>query len=655
MFKLAQAVKQSYYQEMDDKDSKIARRKTIYRWLDKRELSKDASEDAKEWHDRIVLPEKVFKEFMENGHWYANATQEKEAILRYRKSNLPLKKIQNFVREYINNCTFFSAIIDQESNNDNNLEFEWAAYIPCSCSRFSPDGKRLAIDHKGSITIYNSVSGKKLLGPYPHYSFKFSPDSKYLAIENKYGLIIYDFVSSKKIPDPNPCSYKFSPDSKLLAVYNQDSITIYYSVSGKKISVHYCSSYCSFEFSPDSKLLAIYDGGEVIIYNLKNGNKISDPYTCSYYHSYRFSPDSKRLAVYNHDGVTIHDFVNRTKILDSFFCLFSFSPDSKLLAIENKGSVIIYNPVNGNKISGPYLCSCNSDFPYIFSPDSKIIAIENKGRVTIYNPVNGDEIFGPIPCYFSYSYCPFDFSNDSKLLAIEDEDSVTIYNAVNGKKISVHYCSYCCSYGFTNDSKLLAIEDEDSVMVYDVMSSNKIFNLTSYSSSCSSCFFSPEGNLLAIDDKDSVTIYGPYAPLSVVPKKNKNFVPNTRHPELFDKKGQLKLSNDEFKKSLDSEYIMLDAFIDNGVCVHKKEETINLPKKYKRVFSAKQKYMFLQNMLKESIKEREKEKNNNHCMKFVTNIELFPLEIEKMIIRAYLQEHTSQLELDLNVEKANKK
>ena len=48
MFKLAQAVKQSYYQEMDDKDSKIARRKTIYRWLDKRKLSKDASEDAKE-------------------------------------------------------------------------------------------------------------------------------------------------------------------------------------------------------------------------------------------------------------------------------------------------------------------------------------------------------------------------------------------------------------------------------------------------------------------------------------------------------------------------------------------------------------------------------------------------------------------------------
>ena len=33
---------------MDDKDSKIARRKTIYRWLDKRKLSKDASEDAKE-------------------------------------------------------------------------------------------------------------------------------------------------------------------------------------------------------------------------------------------------------------------------------------------------------------------------------------------------------------------------------------------------------------------------------------------------------------------------------------------------------------------------------------------------------------------------------------------------------------------------------
>ena len=685
---IAQGFQPSYYVPKRDKNWKITRRKKLFVWLDERPLPKKASKGAKEWHDRIFVPKKLTSQFMVMGKWFPTATAEIKAIRKLQKSNLPIKPTQQLLKEYINRCTSFEAKIDHAKTSNN---YFWTASIPCSSSssssffKFSPDGKRIAAFDKDSVRIYEAASGKKIGDSIPSSSsssFKFSPDGKQLAVQNKDSVRIYDAESGKQIGASIPASssFKFSPDGKRIAAFDKDSVRIYDAASGKSImalpaSQSWTDSSSSFKFSADGKRFAVWEDeknptglykmfgskdapARVTLYEAASGKKIGDSIPSSSSSSFKFSPDGKQLAVQNKDSVRIYDAASGKQIGDSipssssFFSFFEFSADGKQLAVYDKGIIKIYEAGSGKPIGASIPCSSF----FKFSADGKQLAAYYQGSLTLYDTGSGKPIEASIPCSASSSSSFFKFSADGKQLAVQDKDSVTLYAAESGKSImaipaSQSWTDLSSSFKFSADGKQLAVQDKGIIKIYEAGSGKPIGASIPCSASSSSSFFkfSPDGKQLAVYDKGSVTLYGPYAPLVVAPKTDKNFVPKTLHTSLFSINGTLKISNTQFQASLDPSGIMVDKFIDNGVRVRRKLK----PNSYSTVLSSKQKYIVLQAIFQESLQETEKESQDDNQIttkqdyeEYTIAVESFPWQIEALIIAEYCPEILKGLELD---------
>ena len=662
---IAHGFKPTYYVQKRDKNWKITRRKKIFVCLDERPLPKESPKGAKEWYDRIFVPKKLTAQFMAMGKWYPSVTAEIKAIRKLQKSNLPLKPMQQLVKEYINRCTSFEAKIDHEKTSNN---YFWTASIPCGYKysfEFSPDGKRFAVWENLSVKLYDTDSGKQIGGAIPcgyEYSFRFSADGKRLAAQHNRSVTLYDADSGSQIGGSIPClshlSFRFNGYGKRLAAQHNRSVTLYDADSGKQIGGAIpCGYKYSFRFSADGKRLAFYQNNKkrpkisgfnffawekslVKLYNADSGKQIGGAIPCFSECSFEFSPDGKRLAAQHNRSITLYDADSGKKIGGAIPCQFSFrfSADGKRLAVYDKDIVKIYDAASGSQIGGSI--PCLSHLSFRFNGYGKRLAVYDKGLVKLYNADSGKQIGGAIPCGSEY---PFEFSPDGKRLAAQHNRSITLYDADSGKKIGGAIpCSYEYSFRFSGYGKRLAVFDKDIVKIYDAASGSQIGGSIPCLSHLS-FRFSRDSKHLLVQDKDSITLYGPYAPLTVVPKNNNNFVPDTLHPSLFSN-GTLKISNKQFQASLDLSGIMVDKFIDNGVGVRKK---------VKDVFSSKQKYIVLQAIFQESLKETEKEYLDDNQIttkqdyeEYTIAVESFPCEIEFLIIAEYLPEILPGLELE---------
>lgn len=177
---------------------------------------------------------------------------------------------------------------------------------------FSPDGKKLACSHYGSIRVYSPTSGKEIS----------RTDVAPAAAGNLH--------------------LAYTPDGKSLISMGAGTITVWNAASNKKIREMDCGGGHGFALRPDGKGLAAIHHEKVEIWNPETGQKLTTLEPLFSPTVLAYTPDGKQLAI---AGGTVLEFwdVEQRKELQSFPSLdltvvsLAFRPDGKKLALGGQG------------------------------------------------------------------------------------------------------------------------------------------------------------------------------------------------------------------------------------------------------------------------------------------------------------------------------
>jgi len=233
-------------------------------------------------------------------------------------------------------------------------------------TRFSPDGHRIATaSEDGAVRIWDVSTGQALLEPIQlsnheasnvRVTLRFSPDGQRLLTEAGRGVKIWDSQTGKLLvgpcgPDSSRSCVEFSPNGQKVAVGSSDgTVNIWDSETGRLLSklLKHDGPVAYLRFSQDGqRILTAYRGhGTDRIWDVETGKPLTEPLTeilknFTAVGSAEFSPDLLRVVTETGDHIaTIWDSFTGQKIGELVhgrtLLAVRFSPDGHWVATTAK-------------------------------------------------------------------------------------------------------------------------------------------------------------------------------------------------------------------------------------------------------------------------------------------------------------------------------
>jgi RNA polymerase sigma factor (sigma-70 family) len=201
-----------------------------------------------------------------------------------------------------------------------------------SVSRFTPDGKQLAIataerNGRSTLLLHDVATGKEVRRlPLPgkgfHWCLTFSPDGKVTVPVDTEGIYLLDSASGKELRRVGGSKTGrqrwavFSPDGRVLASHGGNPIHLWDADTGKELHVRACADYpYGLAYTPDGSRLAIGNWVEsnLSMWDTKTGRQaalLPSERDTGYVRSLTFAPDARTLVVGRLEG--FFDFVDAT-------------------------------------------------------------------------------------------------------------------------------------------------------------------------------------------------------------------------------------------------------------------------------------------------------------------------------------------------------
>jgi WD40 repeat protein/transcriptional regulator with XRE-family HTH domain len=427
---------------------------------------------------------------------------------------------------------------------------------------FSPDSKLLASeDGNATVRFWNTVTRQPFGAPLQTHAgqsgLAFSPNGKLVAVGGKGTVRLWDPVTGHSAPlltgssAHSVSAVAFSPNGKLLATASDGSVQLWNPVTHRPVGAALRvtgspDGVFDVKFSPDGKLLASVDGnGTVRLWNPVTRQPAGAPLRVTSAQvsvsGVAFSANSKVLATADSDGtVRLWDLVTSQPAGAALETGarggvngVAFSPDSKLLASAGSDGVLrLWNPLTGEPAGTPLKTGTRGDSlgGVVFSPDGKLLAtVDVFSTVWLWNPLTRQPAGAPLPAKTGPSEPAYGvaFSPDGKLLATADGNWVRLWNPVTRQPAGppLHAAAYGVSaVAFSPNGKLLAtIDHGGTVRAWNPVTAQpagppiharpEAGHLTGLEKVA----FSPDSKLLASADGGTVRLWNPVTGQAVGP------------------------------------------------------------------------------------------------------------------------------------------
>ncbi len=368
----------------------------------------------------------------------------------------------------------------------------------------SPDGKTVAgvTDHrKGGADLYflDTATGKivrKLEAiDIDCEVMQYTPDGKGLAFNNGGGVTVVDLetgrvASSVAIETSRYCAIALSTDGKWVAaqpdkcVYDAP-VGIWETKTGKEVvSLPGKGASCKgLAFSPDGKRLLLRS----LVPTEVDADRL------------RFEGSKVALACIDIDARKI---VGETQVETSEAV--ALSPDGETVALEaadHKSVSIRHLP------TGTERCVLAVNEPrFAFAPDGKMLfTIDENGRGTLWDAANGEKIRDLEGALGSRVFSKIGISRDGRTIAILDSNwyggpMVVVWNAATGKRVGQpvgHESAITCIAYMPGGKFLASGSDDKTVRLWDAATGEHLRILTVLDEWITAIAISPDGKLLA--------------------------------------------------------------------------------------------------------------------------------------------------------------
>ena len=440
---------------------------------------------------------------------------------------------------------------------------------------FSPDGKTLVstIDYRtmdwdgrgwsgsgGATEIWDVDTGEQL-GVFSYgIDTKFSGDGRTVAINGKGECTIWDIVTRRKIAEfPQTPNVHFSGDGKILAIIDNDGYATWDIATRSEITSHnpivewFEISPERFILSQDGTLLATADEhGTVGVRETKNTKQLrlvttgyTKPFT-----ALAFSHDGKTIASGDSNS-TIHLWDTHTGTKQNTMEAGSqrieglaFATDNiTLTAADDQEYVIQWNITTSEQVAAHTLPNTNiliqsswfdDDTSYqlkglAFTPNSEKLAVKNMAKdpikttfdttIEIWDITTDEPPRHLIEFVTETDWVPIAFTSDGRILASgsNSPNATDLWSTHTGKRIATLKTpgswtnnllvrlrlrhSSTSALAFTHDGKTLAVGTRDKhIQLWNVTDHQHIGSLEGHEHVVCELAFSPDGKILASGD-----------------------------------------------------------------------------------------------------------------------------------------------------------
>jgi len=364
------------------------------------------------------------------------------------------------------------------------------------------------LDKKTEFTLWDTLSGEQILGPYLTDFISFSPDGNTFAVKSQQeeaGAIInlYDILTGDRVGDPiQGDDVIFSPDVPIAAIY--DSRNSRFTLLNLQEKTHldqYIDGYPVF--APNHSLVATEKENQITFWDTSNGElkKTDEPIKGD---SVSFSPSGNYFAVSssNPPQITLGNTANleqiRASIPGRIFSdshsnqtLFGIGPDEDIVVISNFGGITLWSITTGDFIGDPIP---GVDIAYLSQEENYLVVRQYYGPTKVFDLQTSEQKRSPDVGTLN------SFSPDEKWMLLDSENGNLLWNVESGVQVG----------------PLIQTQSGQSVYIWDF---DQI-----YTRNLNSLIFTPNNyEKFAILDADgSVTLWETDAPPSI-PGTVKNF------------------------------------------------------------------------------------------------------------------------------------
>lgn len=407
---------------------------------------------------------------------------------------------------------------------------------------FSPDGTKILTASLGSVKIYDSSTGEKLIdGLYSGSYAVFSPDGKKVLtskdeariwdIEDKNDIIVCaGHTKTIKKVVLNSCM------KKMLSVSEDKTVRIWDMETGELCAtcVGHTDKINTAVFAPNGKyILTASDDCTIRRWNINDGKECNVVKFGRYVHADIFSPDGQYMLITTLSEVQLWNMGDKldlwSKKLTKGILSAVFSPDSKNIALNLYTDVLVLNAKDGKELF-TFTGHTGSITSVNFSPDSKkVLTTSYDHTARVWDLETRKQIL----CMEHTDYVTSAaYSPDGKLIITGSglrDGTAKIWDAQTGKEVTV--CakarSSVQSVSFSPDGKVALIGSHDNnLYIFDVVNKREICRYT-LSGSVLYAAFTPDGCRIILNvapwKKDHIRILN-YPPLQELINKSRAYL-----------------------------------------------------------------------------------------------------------------------------------